>query len=106
MIWTKLINWIKPSLQDDKGESSYKRLTILAFVIASLYAFVTSKIDTSFMLHAYYANLTLISVMMGWVTVPQIIKLLKIKENVDKDKDNTTSSDPANTDNYSNISQL
>jgi len=106
MLW-KLINWIRSSFEDNSGQSSHKRLTIFAFVAISLYAFAFKKIDSTFMLNAYYANLILIAVMMGWVTIPQIIEIFKTKNNVPQDesntKDNNTSS---SSDNFTNLPQL
>jgi hypothetical protein len=106
MLW-KFITWIRSSFEDNTKESSHKRLTIFAFVIASLGAFLFTKIDNSFMLHAYYANLTLIAVMMGWVTIPQIVEIFKAKNNVNQNESNTKSTDTTTTsDDFSNVPQL
>ncbi len=106
MLW-RLIKWLKPSIEDNSGQASYKRLTIFAFVLASLGAFVNKAIDTTYMLHAYYANLILIAVMMGWVTVPQLIELVKTKNNAQETNSNSeTNSTDTGSDNFNNLPQL
>lgn len=106
MLW-KFIQWVRGSFEDNSGQSSHKRLTIFAFVIVSLFAFGAKKIDSSFMLHAYYANLTLIAVMMGWVTIPQIIEIFKSKNNVPQNEDNSKSNtSDSSSDDFGNLPQL
>ena len=106
MLW-KVIKWIRSSFEDNSGQSSHKRLTIFAFVLASLGAFAFKQIDSSFMLHAYYANLTLIAIMMGWVTVPQILEMFKAKNNVPQNESNTKDNTTNTTgDDFNNLPQL
>lgn len=106
MLW-KLINWTRSSFEDNSGQSSHKRLTIFAFVAVSLFAFAFKKIDSTFMLNAYYANLILIAVMMGWVTIPQIIEIFKTKNNVTQNESDTKDSNTNDvSDNFNNLPQL
>lgn len=106
MLW-KLIKWTRSSFEDNSGQSSHKRLTIFAFVAVSLFAFAFKKIDSTFMLNAYYANLILIAVMMGWVTIPQIIEIFKTKNNVIQNESDTKDSNTNDvSDNFNNLPQL
>lgn len=105
-IWNflnSIIVWFRASLEDGKKESSYKRLTIFAFVIASLYAFLDGRITTLLMLDAYYANLIFISVMAGIIAVPQVIELINsVKNGIQNKLNKVDPSDPGNSDNTTN----
>lgn len=94
-----IITWFRSSLEDGKRESSYKRLTIFAFVIVSLYAFLDGRITTLLMLDAYYANLIFISVMAGIIAVPQVIELINtVKNGIQNKLDKMDPSDSNNSD--------
>lgn len=69
----KLIQWLRPSFEDNEGKSSYRRLTALFFVLVDGYLLYADRIKTPIMLNVHYSLLVFILCMTGIVTVQNII---------------------------------
>lgn len=72
-----LINWIKPSFEDDKGSASYRRLTAFTFAALDLYIVGFDKVDSDIMLHVHYSILVFVLLLIGIVTVQNILTFFK-----------------------------
>jgi hypothetical protein len=69
----KAFRWIVSSLEDEKGQASYKRIGIAIFLFLVAYMVLARMITTTLWLNAFYALLTAASVWVGLVTVSQIL---------------------------------
>lgn len=69
----KAFRWIVSSLEDDKGQASYKRIGIAIFIFLITYMVLAKMIITQLWLNAFYALLVTVSVWVGLVTIPQIL---------------------------------
>lgn len=70
------IDWLRPSIEDHTGAASYRRLTALVFVILDLYIVATEKIKTQLMLNVHYSILVFVLVLIGIVTVQNVLTFL------------------------------
>ena len=68
-----IIQWVKPSFEDNDGKSSYRRFTAFFFVIADGYLLYADRIKSDIMLSVHYSLLAFILILTGIVTFQNII---------------------------------
>lgn len=69
----KAFRWIVSSLEDDKGQASYKRIGIAIFLFLVAYMVLTKMIVNQYWLNAFYALLSTASLWVGLITAPQVL---------------------------------
>ncbi|TZF84506.1 hypothetical protein FW774_05830 [Pedobacter sp. BS3] len=69
----RLINWIRPSFEDNDGKASYRRITAFVFVCLICYMVIWNRIQTEIHLKAFFALLITLLLLIGIVTVQNIL---------------------------------
>lgn len=70
----KLIHWIKLSMDGEDERPSHRKLTTFAMVMMACFMIFASKVNTQIHLYAFYAILTVVCVLIGVVTISDILK--------------------------------
>ena len=68
-----IIQWLRPSFEDNDGKSSYRRLSAFYAICMDAYIILADKITNDTMLWVHYSLLVYSLVMTGIVTVQNII---------------------------------
>lgn len=76
--FSKILAWIIPSFEDNKGQASYKRLTAFALLSLDSYLILKDKIATSIMLHVHYSLLIAMLLTAAIITTENVITILSI----------------------------
>lgn len=71
------IKWIGESFNDDKGKPDYSKLTAFALTSVNVYMIVFNRLSEDERLSVYYANLLVISLIVGILTTEHILRFLK-----------------------------
>lgn len=66
--------WVISSLEDERGQASYKRIGIAIFLFLISYMVLARMLTTLIWLNAFYALLTAASVWVGLITIPQVLQ--------------------------------
>lgn len=69
----RLIQWIRPSFEDNEGKSSYRRFSAFYAICMDAYIIIGDKITNETMLWVHYSLLVYSLVMTGIVTVQNIL---------------------------------
>lgn len=88
--WYKFLNWLRPTLEDENGKASSKKITALLicllYIIGNYYVFSTHDKNADLIFKVLVLDACFILVLFGIVTTQNLITLFKIKNNVPIDK--------------------
>lgn len=86
--FSKILKWVIPSFEDNKGQASYKRLTAFSLLTLDSYLIIANKVDTSIMLNVHYSLLAAMLLTAAIITTENIITVFGIiKGTISKDTD-------------------
>lgn len=94
--FSKILQWIIPSFEDNKGQASYKRLTAFALLALDSYLIIKDKIINEIMLNLHYSLLIAMLLTAAIITTENIVTVVSIvkgslPEKDKKEEENKTS---------------
>jgi hypothetical protein len=76
----QILLWIAKSFQEENGKTSGRRMTAFALTNLNIYMIVFDKIPEDYRVNIYYANLAVISLILGVLTIDHVISIIHKNE--------------------------